>query len=91
MLSSYSVISHAIPESTPYATDDSFNLFYSHHYQRHLWIIIFGIAFVILAELENKSTQKCIFDLVWAEIGILGLQSIGLLSGPFITAVYLME
>ena len=31
LLSSYSLISHAIPESTPYSSDDSFNLF-SHHY-----------------------------------------------------------
>jgi len=49
VLTSYGLISHAIPESTPYSTDDSFN-FYSHHYQRHVWIIALGGVFVLLSE-----------------------------------------
>ena len=56
LLSSYSLISHAIPESTPYSSDDSFNLI-SHLFSRHIWVILFGIPFVLIAEMNKHGSE----------------------------------
>ena len=95
LLSSYSLISRPISESTPYATDDSFSLL-SHHYQRILYqVILFGIMFTCqqypqITTFLGINTASFIW-IYWANLVCLILQMLGILGNFFVTLAYLGE
>ena len=90
--SSYSLLSAAIPEVTPYGTDDSFTLF-SHHYQRVIYQISLGIILLLAEKESDDGVVGYLFapGIFWANFIILLLQMFGWLSNPFVTLLYMME
>ena len=90
--SSYCLLSAAIPEVTPYGTDDSFSLF-SHHYQRIIYQIALGSILLIAEKASTNSDVMVLFvpGIYWANFIILILQMFGWLSNPFVTLLYMME
>jgi len=52
--SSYSLISAPIPELTPYLTDDSFHLLFSHHLQRVYYTAMLSI-WLLIAEKGSEN------------------------------------
>ena len=90
--SSYSLLSGAIPEVTPYGTDDSFTLF-SHHYQRVIYQIALGIIMLIAEKGSDDGVVSYLFapGIFWANFVILLLQMFGWLSNPFVTLLYMLE
>jgi hypothetical protein len=95
VLSSYSLFSRPIPESTPYLTNDSFSIF-SVHYQRVGYsLIIAGIVCIAeFAAAHNHVLYKFRGYFVIAYIVNfveLILQMFGVLSNPMVTLMWFLE
>lgn len=74
-LSSYSLFSAPIPESTPYLTNDRFSIF-SHHYQRVTYsIIISGSVFIASTAASDWTYIEHLYGYFevayWANLGVL--------------------
>jgi len=96
LLSSSSLIMKPIPENTPYPTNDSFWIT-SHHYQRVYYSIIVGAISFFAGNYYSSEMKEMMpledlqARLIQANIAILVLQMIGLLSNPFVTLLYAFE
>jgi len=96
VLSSYSLLSRPIPESTPYMTNtDAFSLFSSHYQRVGYSVIILGA--VCIAEFSSKyhSTINGInryFQIAYIlNFVFLLLQMAGMLSSPMVTLAWFAE
>lgn len=95
ILSSYSLFSRPIPESTPYLSNDSFSI-YSSHYQRvgYSLIIVGCVCITEFGADYNGYLRKLQGSFVAAYIVnfiVLVLQIFGVLSNPLVTLMWAME
>ena len=96
VLSSYSLVSRPIPESTPYMTNaDAFSLFSSHYQRVGYSLIILGS--VCIAEFSSKhhatiNGMNGYFQIAYIlNFIFLILQMAGMLSNPVVTLAWLAE
>jgi hypothetical protein len=95
VLSSYSLFSKTIPESTLYLTNDSFSII-SSHYQRVGYSIIIAGSLCI-AEFSSGHHENLlklpgyVAVAYWANLCCLIMQMIGMLSNPVVTLLWLLE
>lgn len=95
VLSSYSLFSKPIPESTPYLTNDNFSIL-SYHYQRVGYSIIIAGSLCIAEFSSNKNANLLrmggyVAIAYWANLCFLVMQMIGMLSNPAVTLLWLLE
>jgi hypothetical protein len=95
VLSSYSLLSRPIPESTPYLTSDNFSIF-SSHYQR-VGYSIFIAGTVCIAEFSAADTESLMkhqgtFAIAYIiHFIVLNLQLLGILGNPMVTLMWFLE
>jgi len=96
-LTSSCLISHSIPESTPYITSEAFHLFSSHYSRVIYQLLIIGGQYALLRNEEDfdlptgenySDNSKQIFRLF---IAVFICQVLGILGNPFVLLMWLFE
>lgn len=94
-LSSYSLFSKPIPESTPYLTSDNFSIFSSHYQRVGYSVLIAGcVCIAEFSALETGYLNKLQGTFAIAYIvhfAVLILQILGILGNPVVTLFWFIE